>query len=246
LMSTDLNYLKEPELENPIAIAGLPGIALIGKMSVEYLIKELEAEKFAEMTSDQFPGWVIRENGLVRDLKVYFYEATSDSLDRDIIIVTSDAQASSPKGQYRMSESIAEVLSDHNTDTFLTMAAYLDSENEKSETVGAATNEELAKRIEEKEVELLEGGRIVGMNGLMVSLGAEKDIDGFCLLGTTEGKDNDPKSAKNVVNKFSEIFDIELDISEFEEELPELPRFKPPKIKNPSVSDGKKDLSYIR
>ena len=245
-MSTNLNYLKEPELENPIAIAGLPGIALIGKMSVEYLIEELEAEKFAEMTSDKFPGWVIRENGLVRDLKVYFYEATLDSLDRDIIIITSDAQASSPKGQYKMSERIANILSDHGADTFLTMAAYLDSEDEKSEIVGAATNEELAERIEENGVELLEGGRIVGMNGLLVSIGAEKEIDGFCLLGTTEGKDNDPSSAKNVVAKFSEIFDIELDLSEFEEELPELPRFKPPKIKNPSVSDGEKDLSYIR
>ncbi len=245
-MTSNLNYLKEPELKDPIAVAGLPGIALIGKMSVEYLINKLEAEKFAELTSNRFPGWAVREDGLVRDLKIYFYEASIDSLDRDIILLTADAQASSPEGQYELSEDVVNALSEHGVSTVLTMAAFLDSEDEKSEVVGAATNEDMAERIEKHEVELLEGGRIVGMNGLLVSIGAENDMDGFCLLGTTEGKDTDPDASKNVLSKFSYIFDLNLDISDFDEKLPDLPKFKPPKIKMPSVSGSERDVSYIR
>ncbi len=245
-MSSSLNYLKEPELENPIAVAGLPGIALIGKMSVEYLIQKFEAEKFAELSSDRFPGWAVREDGLVRDLKIYFHWASIDRFDRDIILLTADAQASSPQGQYELSSDIADVLADHGVGTVLTMAAFLESEDEKSDVVGGATNKETAERIEKHEVELLEGGRIVGLNGLLVSLGPERGMNGDCLLGTTEGKDTDPEASQYVLSKFSYIFDLDLDISDFDEKLPELPKFKPPKIKMPAVSGGESDVSYIR
>ena len=85
----------------------------------------------------------------------------------------------------------------------------------------------------------------MGMNGLLVSLATKKDIKGFCLLGTTQGKGNDPGASKEVISIFSDIFELDLDLSDFDEEVPDLPKFKPPKIKMPSVSGGESDLSYI-
>lgn len=245
-MTSEVNYLKEPDLENPVAVAGLPGIALIGKLSTEYLIDLFEAEKFAEMKSDKFPGWAVRENGLVRELKVNFYEAHPEGTDQDFLIFTADAQASSSHGQHMLSEEIVDFLVEQNVETLLTMAAFLQSEEKKAPVVGAATNSETAEMIESHGVELLGGGRIVGMNGLLVTLGAEKDIDGFCLLGTTKNKNNDPEATKEVLSVFSYIFDLDLDLSDFEDKVPELPKFKPPKIKMPSVSGEESELSYIR
>ncbi|KXB04727.1 hypothetical protein AKJ49_01770 [candidate division MSBL1 archaeon SCGC-AAA382A03] len=248
-MSSNLTYLKETDFENTIAVAGLPGIALIGKMAVEYLIQDLEAEKFAELTSDKFPGWAIRENGIIRDLKIYFHKANIENLDRELILITADAQASSSPGQHELSQEIVEMLSNQGVETIVTMAAFLDSEEKKSPIVGAGTDTETVKMLKDHDVGILEGGRIVGMNGLLVTMGAERGMNGFCLLGTTEGKDNDPEASKNVLSKFSEIFDLNLDISDFDEKVPDLPKFKPPEIKMPSGSKkkmGKRDLSYIR
>ncbi len=246
-MSSDFQYLERPELDNPIAVAGLPGIALIGKMSVEYLIKKFEAEKFAELRSDKFPGWVVREGGKVKDLRVHFYQAEPEGLDRTLILVTADTQASSSEAQYELSKEIVNVLADHGVETVITMAAFLESDGKESPVVGGATDSELAKRIEEHGVGLLTGGRIVGMNGLLVSLSAEKDMNGFCLLGTTEGKDKDPDAAKEVLTIFSEIYDFPIDLSGFEDEVSELPKFKPPKIKMPQVSGSETETSsYIR
>lgn len=245
-MTSNFQYLKEPELKNPIAVAGLPGIALIGKMAVEYLIHKFNAEKFAELSSDKFPGWVVREDGKVRDLKVHFYEAKPEDLDRSIVIVTADAQASSSKGQHELSKEIIKVLADHGVEKFLTMAAFLESDGKDSPVVGAATSPEMAKTIEENDVGLLGGGRIVGMNGLLVSFAGEEGIEGFTLLGTTEGKDKDPDAAKLVLSRFSDIFQFPLDLSDFDDMVPDLPKFKPPKIKMPSASGGETDISYIR
>ncbi len=245
-MTYNLDHLENPDLDNPIAIAGLPGIGLIGKVAVEYLIEELNAEKFAELGSEKFPGWAVREDGMVRNLKIYFHHASIEGLDRDIILITSDAQASSSKGQYELSEKIIEILDKENVETVITMAAFLDQEGKKSPVVGAATNKEKAEEIEKNGVGLLSSGRIVGMNGLLVKIGTEKDMAGFCLLGTTKDRDKDPQASKEVISKFSNIYNLDLDLSKFEEKVPELPKFKPPKIKMPSVSGGESDTSYIR
>jgi len=61
----------------------------------------------------------------------------------------------------------------------------------------------------------------------------------------TEGKSKDPEAAKEVLSMLSDIFGFELDLDDFEEEVPNLPKFKPPKIKAPTVSGEEGELSYI-
>ncbi len=178
MMTSHLTYLNKPDLKNPIAIAGLPGIALIGKLSVEYLIQELEAEKFAELKSDSFPGWAIREDGIVRGLKVNFYEAEKEDFDRDIVLLTADAQASSAKSQYDLSQEIVDVLSEVGAESITTMAAFLEPDGKESSVVGAATGTKLVEEIENHGVGILTEGRVVGMNGLLVGKGANADIKG--------------------------------------------------------------------
>lgn len=245
-MSFNLNYLREPELKNPIAIAGLPGIAFIGKLGVEFLIDGLNAEKFAELYADYFPGWVVREDGLISGLKVNFYEAGPDELDQDLILVTADAQASSSQGQYELSHKVLDVVADQKADAAVTMAAFLSAEEDATPVVGAATDPDTGAMIAEHGVELLDGGRIVGMNGLFPGLARERGMWGFCLLGTTTGGDLDPDASKEVLQALSSIFDLKLDLSHFKDRIPDLPKFKPPRMKMPSVPGAEKEISYIR
>ncbi|KXB05072.1 hypothetical protein AKJ48_00400 [candidate division MSBL1 archaeon SCGC-AAA261O19] len=245
-MATELNYLKEPKLENPVTVAGLPGIANIGKLAVEYLINELESEKFAELYTDYFPGWVVRDSGLIEGLRVNFYEGGLEGSDRDFILVTADAQASSSTGQYKLSRKVLDVIADQAADMMVTMAAFLAPREDKSLVVGAATDAETAKLIEDHGVELLEGGRIVGMNGLLVSLAYEKGIEGCCLLGTTLGGVMDEDASKNVLSSLSDVLEFDLDLANFKDQVPDLPKLKPPKMKMPSVTGTGEDISYIR
>lgn len=245
-MTFELNYLKESEFENPVAVAGLPGIANIGKLAVEYLINELETEKFAELYTDHFPGWVVRDSGLVEGLRVNFYEGGLDGFDRDFILVTADAQASSSTGQYKLSRKMIDIVADQAAGMMITMAAFLAPREDKSLVVGAATDTETAKLIGDHGVELLEGGRIVGMNGLLVSLAYERGIGGCCLLGTTLGGVTDESASENVLSALSDVLGFDLDLTNFEDQVPDLPKLKPPKMKMPSITGAEEDISYIR
>ncbi|MEM2539346.1 MAG: PAC2 family protein, partial [Candidatus Bathyarchaeia archaeon] len=50
---------EEVELKNPILIEGLPGLGMVGKIAVKYLIKQLKARKFAELYSPHFAYYVL-------------------------------------------------------------------------------------------------------------------------------------------------------------------------------------------
>ncbi|MBS3815729.1 MAG: PAC2 family protein [Hadesarchaea archaeon] len=245
-MTFELDYLTELEFEKPIMVAGLPGIANVGKLAIEFLINELETEKFAELYSDYFPGWVVRDNGLVEGLRVDFYKGELDGFDQDFILVTADAQASSSLGQYKLSRRIVEIATEHEVDKVFTLAAFLAPGEDRAPVIGAATDSETAELIVGEEVELLDGGKIVGMNGLLLSLAHDKGINGACLLGTTSGGTVDGNASRNVLSELARILEFELDLSDFEDRVPELPKFKPPKMKTPSIPSGDEDVSYIR
>ena len=48
-------YLKKPDLNNPVCIEGLPGVGNVGKLAAEHLIDEVNAQRFVEIYSTDFP-----------------------------------------------------------------------------------------------------------------------------------------------------------------------------------------------
>ncbi len=244
-MPARLNYLKRPRLKRPVLVAGLPGIAHIGKLAVEYLIHQLHAKKFAELYSKHFPEWVVRDDGSVKTLKVDFSHCKPDGLKRDLLLVTADAQAASPAGQYRLVGEILDVAAQHGADTVVTMAAYVLSPNEsKAKVVGAASDVETVKLLREHGVQLLDSGMIVGMNGLLPGLAAARGMRGFCLLGATRGGLLDVEAAEFVLRALSDVLGFKLDLEELHKHAMTLPKFKPPKLRLPSGIE--EEVSYIR
>ena len=69
-MSVEIRDLEKIETKQFVLVNGLPGIAYIGKLSVDYLIQQLKAKVIAEVYSKYFPPYVlIKGDGLVELLK---------------------------------------------------------------------------------------------------------------------------------------------------------------------------------
>lgn len=241
-MQTELRYIERPKLKRPVLVAGLPGIAHIGKLAAEYLIHELEGTKFAEIYSPLFPEWVIREDVVVKPLRVDFYYCRPEGLERDLILATAEAQAVSPLGQYMLSGEMLDVAAEHRASEVVTMAAYVVSPREsRKPVVGTATDPELARRLREHGVELLDGGMIVGMNGLLVGLAWTRGMRGFCLLGTTQGGLLDIQATSRVLERLAEVLGFKLELSELYTYANTLPRFRAIKRK----IKEEEEVSYI-
>ena len=244
-MQAQVNYLEKPKLKRPLLVAGLPGIAHIGKLAVEYLARELEAKKFAELYSEYFPEWVVREDGIIKSLKVDFYHCRPKELKRDIIVATADAQAASPIGQYALSDKILDVAAQYGTDTVVTMAAYVLSSNEAhSPVVGTATDPKTTKLLQGHRIELLDGGMIVGMNGLLIGLAGMRGLHGLCLLGATQGGLLDIRATEAVLRALADVFGFKLNLENLHKYAPSVPKFKLPKLSLPRGVE--EEVSYIR
>jgi hypothetical protein len=217
-----VEYLRKPKLRNPCLIAGLPGIANVGKLAAEFLLRQLRAKKFIELQSEHLPEWAIPERGGVRPMKLEFYYAKPQP-DRHLILLSADAQASTPDGQYILTGEILDIAQEFEVSLVGTMAAYVLAPDEKRKrpVVGVATDRNLARKLEQSGVELLNGGVIVGMNGILPALASLRGIDGFCLLGTTSGGVLDPRASANVLGALSNLLEISIDVSELLAESPQ-------------------------
>lgn len=79
---------KTPSLNSPYLICGFPGTGLVGKLAVDYLIKELGAIHLADVFSSYFsPQVVIHADGTTSIVKnsLYYVKNNSNNKDNDYI-----------------------------------------------------------------------------------------------------------------------------------------------------------------
>ena len=71
---------KTPSLNSPYLICGFPGTGLVGKLAVDYLIKELRAIHMADLFSSYFsPQVVIQADGTTNIVKNSLYYVKNDN-----------------------------------------------------------------------------------------------------------------------------------------------------------------------
>jgi len=245
-MPISLNYLSHPKLKKPIMLAGLPGIANVGKLAAEFLVQQLGAQKFLEFSTEHFPEWAVPDAGGVRAMRIEFFHTKPSGSKQDLILMTADAQAATPQGQYALTEEILDLAAENGVTTVATMAAYVLSpeETKKKTVVGVATDRKLVETLKSKGIEVLTNGVIVGMNGMLPSFAALRGMDGFCLLGVTEGGILDPDASAAVAKAMGSIFGFKVNTEELEAHAAEISKVPPVEARLPDVEE--EDLSYIR
>jgi uncharacterized protein (TIGR00162 family) len=217
-------FIKERmkvELKNPILIEGLPGLGLVGKIATRYLIKKLDAKKFAYLYSPHLPYFVlVNRKGSVRLLRGTFYFLRNQTEGNDLILFTGDSQAQTIEGQYEISDCILDFARQHNVKMIVTVGGYRMEVKDKPKVIAAATNEELLNEaLQARAVLSSMGNPIVGTAGLILGLSRFKKIDALCLLGETRGYLPDPKAAKSVLEVLKTMLSLNIDLAGLNEEI---------------------------
>ncbi len=219
-----LTYIKEfkaIEAHDPILIEGLPGLGLVGKIAMRYLIKQLHAEKFAYLYSPHFPYFVlVNKKGNIRLLRGAFYFVKNPTGQNDIILFTGDSQSQTIEGQYEIAEKMISFAKKHNVQAITTIGGYRMETKEKPKVIVAGTNQDiLNKALSAGATVSPSGSPIVGTAGLILGLARFKKIDALCLLGETRGYLPDPSAARSVIEVIRSLFNFSLDLSAMDEDI---------------------------
>lgn len=221
MKETFVKELMKVELKNPVMIEGLPGLGLVGKIAIRYLVKQLKAQKFAHLYSPHFPYFVlVSKKGSVRLLRGTFYFWKNSRGGSDLILFTGDSQAQTIEGQYEISNKILDFAKQHNVKLVITIGGYRVEVKDKPKVIAAATSQKILDHALKADAVISPlGSPIVGTAGLILGLAPFKKIDALCLLGETRGYLPDPKAAKSVLEVLMKILGLSLDLSKLDEEI---------------------------
>lgn len=221
MKETYIKEIKKVELKDPVLIEGLPGLGLVGKIAIRYLIKKLNAKKFAYLYSPHFPYYVLVNNkGSVRLLRGTFYYWKNKNKKKDLILFTGDSQSQTIEGQYEIADCMLNFSQKHKVKTIATIGGYRKEIKEKPQVYVAATTQNLLDHALNSGAKLGKSGSpIVGTAGLILGLAGFKKIEALCLLGETRGYMPDPLAAKSVLEILSSAFNFEIDLEGLNEEI---------------------------
>jgi len=220
MKETYIKEFTEIQPNNPILIEGLPGLGLVGKIALRYLIKQLKAKKIAYLYSPHFPYFVlVNKKGNVRLLRGVFYYYQNPK-GNDIILFTGDSQSQTIEGQYEIADRMLDFAEKHNVKTIATIGGYRMEPKEKPRVFIAATSQDILKKALQAGATLsTSGSPIVGTAGLILGMARFKKIEALCLLGETRGYLPDPLAAKSVLEVLKSAFNFDLDLTGLNEEI---------------------------
>ncbi|NLE03598.1 MAG: proteasome assembly chaperone family protein [Crenarchaeota archaeon] len=221
MKTTYIKELKPIEPNKPILIEGFPGLGLVGKIAMRYLIKNLKAQKVAYLYSSHFPYFVlVNQKGKVRLLRGTFYYVKNPNGPNDIILFTGDSQSQTIEGQYEIADVMLSFAKKYDVQAIATIGGYRMETKDKPKVVVAGTNQEiLDKALSAGGIVSSVGSPIVGTAGLILGLARFKKIDALCLLGETRGYLPDPLAAKSVLEVLKSLFSFDMDLSILNEDI---------------------------
>lgn len=221
----DIEVVDEADLDRPVLVEGLPGVGHVGKLAADHLLEELDSTLVRRVYSEHFPPQVDLDDAGIAELTgAEFYAVETEG--RDVLVLAGDHQAQSNHGHYRLTNAFLDVAEDFAVESVYALGGVPTGELiEEYDVLGAATDDSMAERLENVGVEFREdepAGGIVGVSGLLLGLGARRDLPAACLMGETSGYLVDPMSARAVLEVLTELLEFEVGYGSLEDRAEEM------------------------
>jgi len=211
-----------PKLNSPVMLASWPGISNVSIIVASYLGKKLDFKKLAEIEASHFfdpIGVVVKDNVVEApqfpQSKFYYWKNKGEG--SDVILFIGEDQPAS-KG-YELANCVLDVGERFRVKRIYTCAAALTRihHTEQPKVWGVATSRQATEHM--KEYDLMQRGnlQISGLNGLLLGVAKERNIEGVCLLGEVPmyaTRIQNPMAALAILKVLTKMLDIEIDMAE--------------------------------
>jgi uncharacterized protein len=217
------------QLNHPWLVAVWPGMGAVALNAGYYLLAKLDMAVIGEFdASDLFDvDHVEVKEGIIqtgRRPRKRFFAGKDPAGQHDLVVFLGEAQP--PLGKYAFCRQIIAYARDLGVERVLTFAAMATQMHPEhpSQVFAAATDKESLEELRRHDLEVLEGGHIGGLNGVLLGAAADRGLGGACLLGEMPHVFSQlprPKASLAILEVFKAITGIELDFTELAEQARE-------------------------
>jgi len=212
-LTLELRVFRPQTFKSSQMVAAWPGMAFLARMSVDHLVRELDAKPFAEIHSRG--NSVVVKDGVaeVSSAKSLFYSSSK------LIIFSGEEQPTITEDVYRMADMVMSFAQKCNVRRVYTIAAFPATFDAPPSVFAIANNPRLLSELERLSIPLLREGFVTGLNGVLIGVAEERDIDGICLLGQVHSASvPQPRTVKAVLDLLARILEVHIDTSALERE----------------------------
>ena len=210
-MELETEVLYEPGLEGfkasgAVLIEGLPGVGLVAKTAVAYLLETLGGRRVCRFYSPYFPtiGYV-RDGRLILSFADLYYVERP----RPLLILYGNAQPSSYYGQYDFCDKVLDVSVRMGAEFVLTLGGYGKETVSEERTVYLSSTrpETIERALKIIRAETYEG-QIIGAAGLLITLADDMGLDNLSMLVEAGEQAPDFYSARSAVEAVSRFLEL--------------------------------------
>jgi len=190
-------------------ICGLPDVGLVGTIAASHLISKLNLAEIAYVRSALLPPIIMLEGGLPKSpIRIFGNE--------DLMVLSSEIAIPS-SSVYSTMESLINWIWTKKAGMVFTLGGLPipnRHEIDKPKVFGAASNENLLKILNEKKIQVIQRGFLVGPQALVLSFCNERNIPAIALLAESFYNYPDPEASSAVIQALNRMIDMEIDVSE--------------------------------
>ena len=214
------------DLHDPWLVAVWPGMGNVALMAGAYLVErlsglvttEFSAEDLIEVESVEIKDGLITAGRGPRSL---YYAWKDPSGKQDMLIFIGEAQPAS--GGYAFCHRLLNDAIERGVKRIFTFAAMATQLQPGStpRVFGVVTRKKFLRELAGLDVEILRDGQISGLNGVLLAVGAERGLEGVCLLGEMPFfaiNVPNPKASQAVLKVFARMAGIDLDLAPMAEQ----------------------------
>ena len=219
-MENPIKFFKKPQLKSPCLIAAWSGMGGVALIATKTLRQKLGAEECGEILPYDFfsPAEVLIEDYVIQtpkfpENKFYFWDKGDK---HDLLIFIGDDQ---PQRGWEFAHQVLDVAEEFRVRRIYTCAAFpLWMHHSREPHVwGTATNAQLVKYLKAYRVMPMAEGSIGGLNGLLLGVARQREIEGVCLLGEMPiyaTRIANPKASQAVLEVLTRMLGIVIDLED--------------------------------
>jgi proteasome assembly chaperone (PAC2) family protein len=221
-MGNIIKITARPKLTSPNLLAAWPGIGNVSMITANYIKEKLDFQELGSLDASYFfdPVGVLVKDDVVEEpdfpqSRFYYYKNEANS--SDLILFLGDDQP--PAKGYELAHCILDVGQRFQVHRIYTCAAAMTRihHTEAPKVWGVATSHQVMTNLKKYNLEHASNLQIAGLNGLLLGVAKERNIDGICLLGEVPvyaSRVQNPMAALSVVKVLTTMLEIKIDLAE--------------------------------
>lgn len=200
-----------------VMLFGFPDVGLVGVIAASHLISELSLTEVAHMDSKLLPPLIVLHKGLPHSPVRIFG-------NHDTLLAVSET-AISTDTIYPVMHALIDWGRSTDVKMMISMSGIPIQDRQNVEKLGvfaAASNSKILKMVQDKGVQVLKEGYMVGPQAVMMQYCANTGVPAIALLAQCFFNYPDPEAAAELLKELANISEIKADVSKLLEKGEEI------------------------